>query len=69
MIQGYRQIRSRYSDVVCAVTDHQMFRDIQVLLRYIDELHHLLAGQAAAHLVGEAFAAFSEDGDRQGRTH
>ncbi|MEW6489995.1 MAG: hypothetical protein AB1578_19060 [Thermodesulfobacteriota bacterium] len=69
MIQNYRQIRDRYSDAVCAVTNPQMFRDIQVLLRYIDELHHLLAGQAAAHLVGEAFAAFAQDGDRQGRTH
>jgi hypothetical protein len=69
MTPSYREIRNRYADVVCAVTDHQMFRDIQVLLRYVDELHHILAGQAAAHLVGEAFAAFAREGDRRGRTH
>jgi hypothetical protein len=69
MTPSYREIRNRYSEVVCALAEHPMIRDIQVLLRYVDELHHILAGRAAAHLVEEAFAAFAQEGDRRGRTH
>lgn len=69
MLKRYREIRDRYSDTVCAVDDHQMFRDLLELLRYIDFLHGGLARQAAEHLVSEAFETFEAQGGRSAVTH
>jgi len=69
MVKRYREIRHRYADVVCGVSDYQMFRDIQVLLHYIDGLHGTLARQAAREAVTQAFYEFGPDEEGSFRTH
>ncbi len=43
MFREYMKIRHRYEDILCGVSDYQMFRDIRLLLRYIELLHEQLA--------------------------
>jgi hypothetical protein len=69
MERRYREIRHRYADVVCGVTDYQMFRDIQVLLRYIGALHEALACQAARQAAELAFYELGRGQDESARTH
>jgi len=64
MVRRYREIRHRYVDVVCDITDDQMFHDIQALLHYIEALHGALARLAARDAVELASSEFdSEKGD------
>lgn len=61
MERKFKEIRQRYDDVVCGVSDYQMFRDIRSLLGYIDRLHGRMVEQAAEEAVRAAF--HSLDGD------
>ena len=61
MDRKYKEIRGRYDDVVCGVTDYQMFQDIRALLGYVDQLHQRMVDQAAEKAVQAAFQALSDD--------
>jgi hypothetical protein len=61
MDRKFKEIKDRCDDVVCGVSDYQMFRDIRSLLGYIDQLHHRLFEQAAEEAVRAAFLSLGED--------
>ena len=61
MGRNFKEIRNRYDDVVCGVTNDQMVQDVNALLGYIDQLHQRLVEQAAEGAVQAAFRAL-EDG-------
>ena len=63
MDQKFKDINNRYADVVCGVSDHQMFRDIRSLLSYIDQLHRRLVDQAAEEAVRAAFLSLGDGAD------
>lgn len=69
MVRRYREIRHRYADVVCGINDHQMFRDIQALLGYIEALHGAMARLAAREVVELASSEFDGAGDARALTH
>ena len=69
MVRAYREIRERYRDTLCGVTDPQTFRDVLALLRYIDLLHASLARQAAQDLARGAFEEFGASKGTHSLTH
>ena len=65
MDRKLKEIQGRYEDVLCGVSDYQMFRDIRSLLRYIDEIHQRMVDQAAEEAVQAAFMALGDGVDQQ----
>ena len=63
MDRKLKQIRGRYEDVLCGVSDYDMFRDIRSLLGYIDQLHRQLVDQAAEEAVRAAFRSLGDGND------
>ncbi|MDF1551411.1 MAG: hypothetical protein P1P84_00040 [Deferrisomatales bacterium] len=65
MDQKFKEISGRYDDVVCGVSDYQMFRDIRSLLAYIDQLHSRLVEQAAEDAVRATFLSLGDGADQR----
>lgn len=65
MDRKFKEISGRYDDVVCEVSDDQMFRDIRSLLGYIDQLHQQLVDQAAEESVRAVFQSLGDGADYQ----
>lgn len=69
MDRTYREIRERYRDILCGVSDPQMFQDILALLRYIDFLHETLARHAAQDLNRSVLEDFGFNTGSRSVTH
>lgn len=63
MDRKFKKIRGRYEDVLCGLSDYDMFRDIRSLLGYIDQLHRQLVDQAAEEAVRAVFLSVGDGED------
>lgn len=61
MGRDYNEIKNRYRDVMCSVSERQLLEDVRALIDHVELLRAIFAREAQIRAVEEAVRFFEDD--------